>query len=451
VAAAIVLLMVAVAPATAQDRAMSAVVVAPIAAVAPVVAQDRAPTTVPAATAQALTLEELERRALANNPTLAQAAALIEEARGRQDQAGRYPNPRVGYAGEEFAFRDIGRTSEHLFVYEQEILLGGKRGRRRAVFEHQEDAAAALASAQEMRVRNGVRLLYYRALAAAELVAIQEALAEVTRDGVLTARELENLGQADRADLLAAQIEARQAELELAAARAERERTWRQLGAMIGDPGLQPQPLDLSVDGELPRIDFDQALEALLAGSPQLEAARAELRRAEAVLDREGAEAVPDLNVRSGIGYNLDRFELGPRSVGLEMFVEATVPLPIFDRRQGDKLAALALIDEARQEVARLQLSLRADLAELYAAYAAELLRTEVYRDDMLPLARETADLYAARFEEMIAAYPQVLAARRSVLQLRASYVRAWEGMWMSAIAIRGALLTDGLAAAVSR
>ena len=405
----------------------------------------------PAAAQEALTLEELERRARANNPTLAQAAARIGEARGRQDQAGRYPNPRVGYAGEEFAFRDIGRTSEHLFVYEQEILLGGKRGRRRAVFEHQEDAAAAMASAQEMRVRNGVRLLYYRALAAAEMVAIQEALAEVTRDGVVTARELENIGQADRADLLAAQIEARQAELELAAARAGRERTWRQLGAMIGDPDLQPQPLDFSVDGELPRIDFDEALEALLAGSPQLEAARAELRRAEAVLDREGAEAVPDLNVRSGIGYNFDRFELGPRAVGVEMFVEATLPLPIFDRRQGDKMAALALIDEGRQEVARLQLSLRADLAEQYAAYAAELLRTEAYRDEMLPLARETADLYAARFEEMIAAYPQVLAARRSVLQLRASYVRAWESMWMSAIAIRGALLTDGLAAVSSR
>jgi hypothetical protein len=37
------------------------------------------------------------------------------------------------------------------------------------------------------------------------------------------------------------------------------------------------------------------------------------------------------------------------------------------------------------------------------------------------------------------------------VLQLRASYVRAWESMWMSAIAIRGALLTDGLAAVSSR
>jgi cobalt-zinc-cadmium efflux system outer membrane protein len=217
---------------------------------------------------------------------------------------------------------------------------------------------------------------------------------------------------------------------------------------MIGDPGLQPQPLDLSVDGELPRIDFDEALEALLAGSPQLEAARAELRRAEAVLDREGAEAVPDLNVRSGIGYNLDRFELGPRSVGLEMFVEATLPLPIFDRRQGDKMAALALIDEARQEVARLQLSLRAELAELHAAYAADLLRVEAYRDEMLPLASEVADLYAERFEAMVAAYPQVLAARTSLLKLRAEYVRAWESAWMSAIAIRGALLVDGLAAA---
>ena len=48
-----------------------------------------------------LTLADLEQMALSNNPTLAQAAAEIRAASARKLQAGLYPNPTVGYQGEQ--------------------------------------------------------------------------------------------------------------------------------------------------------------------------------------------------------------------------------------------------------------------------------------------------------------------------------------------------------------
>ena len=49
------------------------------------------------------TLEEAERLANEANPTLREAEAEIRAARARQQQAGLYPNPTVGYAGDRYA------------------------------------------------------------------------------------------------------------------------------------------------------------------------------------------------------------------------------------------------------------------------------------------------------------------------------------------------------------
>src|SRR5262245_35513863 len=52
-----------------------------------------------------LTLADLERMALQANPTLPEAQAAIRAAEGRRVQAGLWPNPVVGYRGEELAAR----------------------------------------------------------------------------------------------------------------------------------------------------------------------------------------------------------------------------------------------------------------------------------------------------------------------------------------------------------
>ena len=54
-----------------------------------------------AATQGGMRLEELEQMALANNPTVAQVQANLRVAAGLARQAGLYPNPTVGYYGDE--------------------------------------------------------------------------------------------------------------------------------------------------------------------------------------------------------------------------------------------------------------------------------------------------------------------------------------------------------------
>src|SRR5437899_2979805 len=65
-----------------------------------------------------LTLADLERMALEANPTLPEAQAAIRAAEGRRVQAGLWPNPVVGYTGEEFSTRAFGDKSEHFAFVE---------------------------------------------------------------------------------------------------------------------------------------------------------------------------------------------------------------------------------------------------------------------------------------------------------------------------------------------
>ena len=53
--------------------------------------------------AKVLRYEDLERMALENNPTLKQAEARIRAVEGKLKQAGIYPNPSIGYTGDERA------------------------------------------------------------------------------------------------------------------------------------------------------------------------------------------------------------------------------------------------------------------------------------------------------------------------------------------------------------
>jgi len=53
--------------------------------------------------------------ALQNNPTFAQAAANIRAAEGRKKQSGLYPNPTVGYQGEQIRGGFVSRWRARLF------------------------------------------------------------------------------------------------------------------------------------------------------------------------------------------------------------------------------------------------------------------------------------------------------------------------------------------------
>jgi outer membrane protein, heavy metal efflux system len=400
--------------------------------------------------APALKLGDLERMALAGNPTFAQAEAAIRAAEGRRVQAGLLPNPIVGYSGGEFAFRAFGEKSEHFGFIEQTIPLGGKLGKSRRIYAQEKIQSEQEAVAQKQRILNGVRMLFYRALGAQELIEVRTQLAKLANEAVKITGELYNVGQADRPDVSQIKIESQRAELDLVMAENERDQVWQELAAVIGNPFLKPTPLIGELERDLPMLDQETLLNQLLADSPEIKRAQAGVERAKATVTRAKAEVAPDLFLQGGMGYSTELLEtqnpsLAGRKTGPEMQVSIGLRIPVWNRNQGGIATAGAELDMAEREVRRVELVLRARFASSFRTYLNALRVVTRYGKQIVPEAQSAYETYLKNFRTMAAAYPQVLIAERTLFQVRAEYVEALVNTWQNAVLLQGYMLSGAL------
>lgn len=418
-------------------------------------AQTPAPTS-PAQTAsnslavQPMALADFERMALEGNPTMAQAEAAIRAAEGRRVQAGLWPNPIIGYSGTELAPRAFSERSEHGIFVEQNVLLGGKLRKSRNIFASEKAQAEADAVAQKQRILNAVRILYYEALGAQQLVQVREQLAKLAREAVGITGELLNVGQADRPDQFQIIIEAQRAQLDLVVARNEQRQVWQQLGAVVGNPFLKPTPLEGNLEKGLPTLEQEAMLSVLLRDSPEVKRAQAGIERARATIARAKAEPVPDLFIRGAFGYSTELIEsrnprLAGRTAGPVGEIEVGLRIPLFNRNQGNIMAANSEMEMAEREARRVELILRARMASVFSTYQSALNVVTQYQAQVIPNAQQAYDMYFTNFRQMAAAYPQALIAQRTLFQVRADYVRSLVDVWKSAVQIQGFLLMGGL------
>jgi cobalt-zinc-cadmium efflux system outer membrane protein len=259
-----------------------------------------------------------------------------------------------------------------------------------------------------------------------------------------TSRQLQNVGQADVPDVLEIEIEEQNAELALMSARNEQRQVWVQLSSAVGNPNLPMSTLEGNLE-QIPVIDAQQTLAKLLAESPEVKVANADIARAEFALQRARREAIPDLSVRGGIHYNRELLEAGRRPIGKQGSIEVGIRLPLFNRNQGNVEAARADLERVQRETDRVALSLRSRLAVALRQFEDSRNIVEKYRDQMLPRAQRAYELYLTRFRQMAAAYPQALIAQRTLLQLQGDYDDALADLWQRVAEVEGLLLEGDL------
>jgi cobalt-zinc-cadmium efflux system outer membrane protein len=392
-----------------------------------------------------ITLAELEQLALHNNPTAAAAAAGIDAARGRARQAGAWPNPVIGYSGEEIKTGDLDRRGEHGFFVEQTVPLGGKLRLSRDILLKTVDQAEAIRELQRLRILSSVRQTFYAVLLAERRVTLQERLAALVSEAVGVTAQLFNVGAADRPDHLEIEIESRRAQLQVNRSKNEVIALRGELAALTGIREVAGRPIAGNIDAALPELARDQIVRAVLDQSPELRAARAELARSRAATTRAKRETFPDLFLRGGAAYNREHGEDTGRPIGWEGTLEAGISVPLFNRNKGGIAAARAEETRAQAEVTRLELMLESRAASQFANYLTALRAAEAYRSEILPRAEEAYKLYLARYREMGAAYPQVLVAQRTLLEMSNEYFESLTDAWQSALRLQGFLAGDGL------
>jgi cobalt-zinc-cadmium efflux system outer membrane protein len=397
-----------------------------------------------------LRLEDLEKMALASNPTMAQVQANLRVAAGLTKQAGLYPNPTVGYYGDEIR-GGYARGGKQGGFISQTIVTGGKLRAARRIAELQTQQVETSGQIQRLRIINNVRALFYQALAAQRLVEVRQNLAKLTGDAVQTSYQLGNVGQADRPDILQAEVEQQQANVNLRIARQSLQASWRMLAAVVGKPDLAVTRLDGDLEA-VPDLSYEEWLATTLRNSPEMKLAQQASAQAEASLSQARKALIPDLQVTGILVQNYSPLlEANPsRAIGVQGGAQIGVQLPIFNRNQGNVAAARGEIEGAKQELTRLRLQIERDLATMFRDYDSARLTVQQYKAEMLPRAQQAYQLYQTSYQKMAAAYPQVLIAQRTLFQLEADYVQALGNAWQSSLVIRGFGLMDGLSAPIN-
>lgn len=387
---------------------------------------------------RAYSVEDFESFAFSSNPTIRQAQAQVAAAEGAAYQAGLLPNPVVGYTHET---NNIGNgIDEHYnggFV-SQEIVTGGKLRLSRAKWCQRVQIARTNLQAQQQRVRNDVRIQYFRTLAAQDALRIQDSVLANGEDQLQTAREMLNLGQTNQSGLLNAEVALQRDRLARVRAQREYEHAWRTLTSYVGCPQLAVGPLEGNLSADATPMDWDTAWVELLGASPELRAARQRIDHDRITVQRERAEPIPNLLLGASSIYS-------PEVDTTTTTLNVGLALPVFDRNRGTVKQAMADLSQSHAEVQRLELELRTRLATQFRDYETSWQRVMDYETIMLPKAKQSYDMLHESYKNRRAAWPDVLMAQRQYLLLEAEQINNLLMYRENDVAVRGMLLSGGL------
>lgn len=360
-----------------------------------------------------LSLAAAIEAAFANNPELAAVRQELGIAAGERRQAGLMPNPELSWEAEDTR-RDSRTTTVML---SQALELGGKRGARIEAAERGQDAAQLELERQALELRADVVAAFHAAARAYAAVELAEQSRQLAQRGLQVAQGRVRAGQVSPIESTRAQVQLAETELQLRRARALRDDNLRQVARLTGLPaegidGLGGQAL---APGSAPAA---ADLLGRLAQTPALRLAEMQIRQREADLGAQRAQRIPDLRVSVGSQYSEQERER-VNVVGLSM------PLPLFDRNQGNVLAASRRADQARDRRNAVELDLRTRTRSALEQWATAANEVESFSQVILPAARTAVDSASRGFEMGKFAFLDVLDAQRTLIDARTRYLEA--------------------------
>jgi len=338
-----------------------------------------------------LSLHLAIKKALAANPDLAAFQAEIEKAKARRRQAGLYPNPELAFELEGFGgsgpFSGT-ENAERNFYLKQDILLGGKIGKRTRVAAEAIEKNRWEMKILEQDIRKGVTTAFIQLAGAQRAISLQEDLVELSERVYETVLQKADAGKVSPIEAVKAEIELKNNRQSLQNLNRRLERARKNLGAFwnTAEPDFRKVTRGLDQMPELPPL---AALEAGLEENPDIRRFSAENQFQKARYDLERARRIPDLSLSGG-------YRQIPETDDTAFIAEIAIPLKIFDRNQGN-------IEAARHSVAQVAERRSAVLnnrrRQLNAAFQDAL----AARDEILSLEKDiipdTRKVFAAKKE----------------------------------------------------
>lgn len=361
------------------------------------------------------------RRALAANPDLSAVRREWEATAGALTQAGLRPNPEAGFVQEDIR---NGRRTSTLQVTVP-IERGGKRDARIAVASRVRQQAESGVEQYRADVRAAVITHYFGVLLAKERLKLAQESLVLSSDSADAAGKRVQAGKVSPVEETRARVAQAAAQAELARAESDVRVARQRLSSLWGDTvstyGDLAGALVLPAEG-LP----DEFVHQRLQASPPLRRARLEVERWRASVNLEKARSVVDVAVTAGAKRD--------QASGTTMAVVGlSVPIPLFDRNQGNIAEAVSREYKAQDELAAAEVRLASQVSQAREQLRAARTEALTLQRDAVPGARSAYQAASQGFTLGKFSYLEALDAQRTLIGTQAQYLRALSDTYQAA------------------
>ena len=368
-----------------------------------------------AATAPAtpLSLTKAIELALEGSPEVAAATRQWEATEGQVLQGRARPNPELAYSLEDAR----SRTRMQSWQLNLPVELGGKRAARTKAAEKSREQAQAQLNELKAALRANVAAAYFDVLTAQERLVLAKDSVALAKSSTDTVAKRVAAGKVSPVEESKARVAEAGIRVELAQAASEQRNALSRLFALLGKIEAPFTVLEGKAEN-LPPVPKLADLQSLISSSPAVVLARIEVDRRKALTDLEQSKRVPDITVSAGI----QRSNETQRNI---LLFGVSVPLPVFDRNQGNLLEALKLEDKARDELQGATVRLHSEVAQAQERLSTIAAEVQLLRQDVLPGAKSAYDAATIGFENGKFNFLEVLDAQRTYFTAKSQYLKA--------------------------
>jgi cobalt-zinc-cadmium efflux system outer membrane protein len=381
-------------------------------------ADNQTPRAIAPRPAGSLTLQQALAEGLMHSPELAAFAWDVRAAEARELQAGLLPNPELSAEVENFGGNNEMqgfKSAESTVQISQLIELGGKRGYRKRAAELEKDLAGWEYEIKRLDVFEKITTAFWEVLAAQERTAIAESLLKLAEQSCSGVAEQVAVGKAPPVEEVQAKIALTTADLQFKKAKNDLLSARSSLASAMGttSPDFDKTEGGFNDIAPLPGL---AELKAALAESPDMLRWKTELEKRKAEVQLKDADAVPDITVSAGPRYFNDTNDKA-------LVAGLSVPIPLFNRNQGERQEARCNIAKAEQEQKTGSIKLHSDLTTTYQSCSSAFSLAAALRDRSIPGAVQAFEAAQEGYRQGKFSYLMVLDAQRTLFELKQQYV----------------------------
>lgn len=367
-----------------------------------------------------LSFSDALSKTLLENPRLQSFGWQVRIQEAERLQASLLPNPQLNAEMENFAgtgpFEKYGAREINITL-SQKILLGADRLKRKRLTSANKQLAGWDYETKRLDVLTNVTQAYITALEAQRQWLQQKDLVELAQDLHESVSAQVEAGKVSKLAQTKAQVELSRARIDLKNARNRYESGQSNLAAFWGNKEPSFEYIGGTLDDPEAVPNFEK-LNTYIQRNPDVARWAEEMQQRESALSLERAKGIPDITISGGYKRAED---LGASAA----IVGVSIPLPFFDRNQGNIKAAKYKLRRVQTQRQAAVTEVNRALQEAYNNLQSSFQEVQELKEQVLPGAETAFDAAKIGYRQGKFDYLEVLDAQRTLFSSQTRYIQA--------------------------